>query len=81
MWVHQSRCSPSQEILGVHDKKNRGKTIEEVSEASKAPLKNMFNSHENCSAEWCFKTISSEEGNTYNDKDDEFRCKKNSNQL
>ena len=23
MWMHQSRCSPTQEILGVHDKKNR----------------------------------------------------------
>ena len=36
----------------------------------------MFNSNENFSAEWCFNKIASEEGNTYNDKDDEFRCKK-----
>ena len=50
-------------------KKNRVKTTEELSEASKVPLEHMFNSHENCSAEWCFKTRASEEGNTYNDKD------------
>ena len=37
-------------------KKNRGKTIEEVSEASKFPLEHMFNSYDNCSAEWYFKT-------------------------
>ena len=41
----------------------------------------MFNSHGNFSAEWCFKTIVSEEGKTYNDKDDKFRCKKNDNQM
>ena len=41
----------------------------------------MFNNHDNCSAEWCFKTRASEEGNTYNDKDDKFRCKQNDNQL
>ena len=55
---------------------NREKTLEELSEASKVPLKHMFNSHDNCSAEWCFKTRASEEGNTYNGKDDKFRCKK-----
>ena len=41
----------------------------------------MFNSHENCSAEWCFDTRASEEGKTYNDKYDEFCCKQNNNQL
>ena len=41
----------------------------------------MFNSHNNCSAEWCFKKRASEEGNTYNERDDEFRCKQNDNQL
>ena len=46
-----------------------------------AILKDMFNSHDNFSAEWCFNTRSSEEGKTYNDKDDEFRCKQNDNQL
>ena len=52
--------------MGVHDKKNRKKTIEKLSEASKVPLKHMFNIHSNCSAEWCFKTKASEEGKTYN---------------
>ena len=52
-----------------------------MSEASKVPLKHMFNSHENCSAEWCFKTRASEEGKAYNDKEDEFRCKQNDNQM
>ena len=41
---------------GYMIKKNRGETIEELSEASEVPLKHMFNSHGNCSAEWCFKT-------------------------
>ena len=62
-------------------KKNREKTIEELSAARKVPLEHMFNCHENCSAEWCFKTGASEEGKTYNNKDDEFRCKQNDNQL
>ena len=57
---------------GYMIKKNREKTIEELSEAGKVPLKHMFNGHDNCSSEWCFKTRASEEGNTYNDKDDEF---------
>ena len=62
-------------------KNNGGKTIEELSEAGKVPLEHMFNSHENCSAEWCFNTRDSEEGNTYNEKDNESCCKKNNNQL
>ena len=52
-----------------------------MSAASKVPLEHMFNCHENCSAESCFKTRASEEGKKYNDKDDEFRCKQNNNQL
>ena len=35
---------------GYMIKNNREKTIEELSEASKVPLKHMFNSHANCSA-------------------------------
>ena len=66
---------------GYAIKKNRKKTIEELSEASKAPLKHMFNSHDNCSAEWCFKTRALEEVKTRNSKDDELRCKQNDNQL
>ena len=62
-------------------KKNRKKTIEELSEAGEVPLEHMFNSHANCSAESCFKTRSSEEGKTYNKRDDKFRCKQNDNQL
>ena len=62
-------------------KNNREKTIEELSESSKVPLENMFNSHDNCSAEWCFKTRASEKVKTYNDKDEGFRCKQNDNQL
>ena len=41
----------------------------------------MFNSHDNCIVYWCFKTIASEEGKTYNETDDEFRCKKNDNYM
>ena len=44
---------------GYMIKKNREKTTEELSAASKVPLEHMFNCHENCSAEWCFKTRSS----------------------
>ena len=62
-------------------KNNREKTIEELSEASKISLEHMFNSHTNCSAEWFFKTRASEEGKTYNKRDNEFRCKQNYNQL
>ena len=62
-------------------KKNREKTIEELSEASKVPLKHMFNSHANYSEEWCFNKRSSEEGKTYNKRDVKFHCKKNHNQL
>ena len=43
-----------------------------IYKASKVPLKHMFNSHANCSAEWCFKTRASEEGKTYNERDDGF---------
>ena len=81
MWVQQSRYSPTQEILGVHDKKEQVKTIQELIEAGKVPLEHMFNSHDNCIAEWYFKTRASEEGNTYNEIDDEFHCKNNNNQL
>ena len=52
-----------------------------MSEASKVPLEQMFNSNDNYSSEWCFKTIEPEEGNTYNNKDDKPRCKQNDNQL
>ena len=62
-------------------KKKMEKTIEELSEASKVPLEHMFNSHNNCSAEWCFKTRASEEGKTYNKRDKKIRCKQNNNQL
>ena len=37
--------------LGYMIKKNREKTIEDLSEASKIPLEHMFNSHDNCSAD------------------------------
>ena len=50
-------------------------------EAIKVPLEHMFNSHDNCSSEWCFKTRASEEGKTYNERDDEFRCKQNDKHL
>ena len=79
MWMHQSRCSTTQEGLGVHDKKEKEKTIEELSEESKVPLEHVFNNHENCSAEWCLKTIAPEEGKTYNEKDIEFCCKQRDN--
>ena len=39
--------------------KKSGKKIEKLSEASKVPLEHMFNSHDNCIAEWCFKKIAS----------------------
>ena len=52
-----------------------GGEIEELSEASKVTLEHMFDNIENCSVELWFKTRASEERNTYNDKDDEFRCK------
>ena len=58
-----------------------GNIFEELSEAGKVPLEHMFNSRDNCSAEWCFKTRASEEGNTYNETDEKFRCKQNDNQL
>ena len=60
---------------GYTIKKNRGK-IEELSEASKVPLEHIFNSNASCIAEWCFKTRAPEEGKKYNDKDNEFCCKK-----
>ena len=41
----------------------------------------MFNSHEDFSAELCFKKISPEEGKTYNETDEKIRCKQNDNQL
>ena len=55
--------------------------FKELSEASKVPLEQTFKSNDNCSSEWCFKTRASEEGKTYNERDDEFRCKQNDNQL
>ena len=62
-------------------KYNRGKTIEELSDASMVSLENIFNNNDNCSTEWCFKTRSREEGNTYNDKENELCCKQNDKQL
>ena len=62
-------------------KKNREKTIEELSEASKVPLEHMFNSHGNYIAEWCFNTRAREEGNTCNEIDDGLCCKQNDNHL
>ena len=47
-------------ILGVHDKKEWGKIIEELNEASRFPLEHMFNNDENFSVEWYFKTRASE---------------------
>ena len=44
---------------GYMIKKNREKIIEELSEVSNIPLEHMFNNHDNCSAECCFKKISS----------------------
>ena len=67
---------PLKKDWGNKIKNNREKTIEEFSEASKVPIEHTFNSHANCSSEWCFKTISSEEGNTYYETDEKFRCKK-----
>ena len=81
MWVHQSRCPPAQKYWGYMIKKNREKTIEELSEASKVSLEHMFNSNANYSAEWCFKTRAPEEGKTCNERDVKFRCKQNDNQL
>ena len=52
-----------------------------MSESSKVPLEHMFKSHEKCSAEWCFKTRASEEGKTYNNKDEEWFYKQNDNLL
>ena len=62
-------------------KRNMEKTIDELSASSKVPLEHMFNCHGNFSPEWCFKARASAEGKTYKDKDDEFRCKQNNNQL
>ena len=66
---------------GYMKNNNRGETIEELSEASKVSLEHIFNSHDNCSAYWCFKTRASDEVNTYNETDDRFCCKQNYNQL
>ena len=38
---------------------NRNKSLDELRHASKVPFKHMFNSHDNCSVEWCFNKISS----------------------
>ena len=48
--------SDSINIGGIWYKQNRGKTIEELSEASKVPIEQKFNIHENCSEKWWFKT-------------------------
>ena len=60
-------------------KMNRGKTIEELSEASKVPIEQMFNNNGKCSAEWWFKKRAPEEGKIYNNKYDESLCKENNN--
>ena len=79
--MHHRRSSPAKIILADHDKNNREKTIEQLSEASKVPLEHMFKNNYNCSGEWYFKTRASEEVNTYNNKDYEFCCKQNDNQI
>ena len=80
MGAPKQMLSISRNIGGARLKKY-GETIEELSEASKIPLEHMFNSHDNCSSEWCFKTRASEEGKTYNDNDNGLCCKQNYNQL
>ena len=47
-----------------------------MSETSKIPPEQMFNSNANCIADWCLKTRASEEGNTYNETYDKFCYKK-----
>ena len=81
MRVHQIRCPPAQKYWGYMIKSIREKTNEEFSEEIKVFLEHMFNSHDNCSAEWCFKTRASEERKTYTKRDDEFCCKQNDNNL
>ena len=49
-------------------KKNRNKSLYELQQASKVPLKYMFKNHGNCSAEWCFNKRGPEEVNEYNYK-------------
>ena len=61
--------------------KNNRWEIEQLSEARKVPFEHIFNRNENCIAEWCFNKRASEEGKTYNEKDEKFCCKKNDNQL
>ena len=67
--VNESRdqqCGYTEEIdlwlkkyWGYMTKNIREKTIEDLSEASKVPLEHIFNSYENFSAKWCFKTRAS----------------------
>ena len=52
--------APKQMLWGYMLKNNRGKTIEELSEASKVPIEHIFNSNENYIEERCFKTRSLE---------------------
>ena len=64
---------------GYMIKNNRNKILDELQQASKVPLEHIFKNNDNCSAEWCFKTRAQEEGNTYNDKYEKYRCKENDN--
>ena len=45
---------------GYMIKNNRNKILEELIQESKVPLEHIFNNNDKCSAEWCFKTRSSE---------------------
>ena len=59
-WCTRADALRLKKYWGYMIKKNREKIIEEFSAASKVPLEHIFNCHENCSAEWCFKTRVSE---------------------
>ena len=60
MWMHQIRCSKTQEILGVYDKEEYNQNLEELRQTSKFYIEHMFKNNGEYSVEQCFKTISLE---------------------
>ena len=79
--MRQSRCYQTQEILGVYDKEEWKKSLEELRQKVKVPLEHVVNNNNKFSSEWCFKTRSSEEDKEYKNKDDELCCKENDNKM
>ena len=51
---------------GYMIRQNKDKSIEEFVTAAQAPLEHIFDNHQFCEPQWCFKLRAQQEGKPYN---------------